>query len=75
MNARAIVEHIGQRNTPPRTARARGPPGCCKDPTEHTLVAEEGSAEQVEPLKREPRKVTKDYGSVFRTDEMKLGSG
>jgi hypothetical protein len=44
VGVRAILEHIGEPDTPPRTARARGPPEWCEDATEHAIAAEAGSA-------------------------------
>ena len=44
MDVRAILKHIGEAATPPRSAQARGPPEGYEDATEHAIAAEAGSA-------------------------------
>ena len=44
VDVRAILELIGEPDTPPLTAGARAPPEWYEDATEHALVAEAGSA-------------------------------
>ena len=44
LDVRAILEHIGEPDTPPRIAQARGPPEWYEDATEHAIAAEAGSA-------------------------------
>lgn len=44
MDVRAILKHIGEPDTPPRIARARGPPEWYEDTTEHAIDAEESTA-------------------------------
>jgi hypothetical protein len=44
VDVRAIMEHIGEPDTPPRIAQAQGPPEWYEDATEHAIPAEAGSA-------------------------------
>jgi hypothetical protein len=39
VDVRAILEHIGEPATPPRIARARGPPEWYEDAAEHAVTA------------------------------------
>jgi hypothetical protein len=44
VDIRAILKHIGEPDTPPRIAQARGPPEWYEDATEHAIAAEAGSS-------------------------------